>query len=61
MIPHLSEILVVAAVAALFFGARRIPEIVRAFGLGLREFRNAVRDDDAGPAEKKRRSEKTKR
>jgi TatA/E family protein of Tat protein translocase len=38
----LQEILVIAAVALLVFGPGRLPELSRAVGRGMREFRKAV-------------------
>jgi len=38
------EILLVFLVVLLLFGARRLPEVGKAFGKGIREFRNAVKD-----------------
>ena len=36
------EILLIAVVVLLIFGAKKLPEIGRAFGNGLREFRKAT-------------------
>ncbi|MFQ5905568.1 MAG: twin-arginine translocase TatA/TatE family subunit [bacterium] len=38
------EILLIFLVVLLLFGARRLPEVGKAFGKGIREFRNAVKD-----------------
>lgn len=38
------EILLVALVVLLFFGARRLPGIFRGVGEGIREFKRATRD-----------------
>ncbi|MBX6351046.1 MAG: twin-arginine translocase TatA/TatE family subunit [Clostridia bacterium] len=38
----IGEILVVAVAALLLFGPRRLPEIGRALGNGLREFRDSL-------------------
>lgn len=56
MIPGvgLTEVLVVAVLVALVFGARRIPEVFRGVGEGLREFRRAVRDPGEESTGKKR-------
>lgn len=39
-----TEILLIAAVILLFFGARRIPQMFRGMGEGIREFKKATRD-----------------
>jgi sec-independent protein translocase protein TatA len=38
------EILLIFLVVLLLFGARRLPEVGKAFGRGIREFRKAVKD-----------------
>jgi sec-independent protein translocase protein TatA len=40
------EILIIALVVVLLFGARRIPEIGRGIGEGIRSFRSAIKGDD---------------
>ena len=40
-----TEFLVVVLVVAVIFGPRRIPEVFRGLGEGLREFRSALRND----------------
>ncbi|MGB3466842.1 MAG: twin-arginine translocase TatA/TatE family subunit [Cyclobacteriaceae bacterium] len=38
------EWLVLGLVVVVFFGAKRIPEIARGFGKGIREFKDATKD-----------------
>jgi len=38
------EILIVAAIVLLLFGGRKIPEVMRGLGKGVREFRKAKSD-----------------
>jgi len=38
------EILIILAVVLLLFGAKRLPEIARGMGKGIREFKTAVKD-----------------
>lgn len=42
--PGLPEILVIFLFVLLFFGAKRIPEIARGLGKGIREFKDATRE-----------------
>lgn len=48
------EVMLILAVLALLFGARKLPELGRGLGDGIRNFRSAMRDvhaaDDAAPA-----------
>ena len=41
------EILLIALVIILLFGARKLPEIGRGLGEGIRSFKTAMRGDDA--------------
>jgi sec-independent protein translocase protein TatA len=47
------ELLIILAVLLLLFGARRLPEMGRSLGRGMREFKDAVtgKDEDEEPAE----------
>lgn len=38
------EIFLVALFVLLFFGARKIPELMRGLGQGINEFKNATKD-----------------
>ena len=40
------EILLVFALVVLFFGAKRIPQIARGVGEGIRNFRTSVKDGE---------------
>lgn len=39
-----TEIIIIAIFVLIFFGAKRIPELARGLGQGLKEFRQASRD-----------------
>ncbi len=38
------ELVVIALVVVIFFGAKKIPEIARGFGKGIREFKDATKE-----------------
>jgi len=40
-----TELIVIALVVIILFGGRKIPELVRAMGDAVKEFRGAVKDD----------------
>ena len=46
------EILVVLVVVLLLFGGKKIPELMKGLGSGIKEFKNAAKDDSQ-PADKK--------
>src|SRR4029078_2153725 len=44
----LPEILVVLVIALIIFGPKRLPELGRSVGKGIREFRSSISGDDEG-------------
>ena len=38
------EIIIILVIVLLLFGGKKLPELARCLGLGLREFKNASRD-----------------
>jgi sec-independent protein translocase protein TatA len=45
------ELLIILAVAVLLFGGRKIPEVAKGLGEGIKNFKNALKSDDK-PEEK---------
>ncbi len=43
--PGVPQIILIAIVILLLFGGRKIPELMRGLGRGIKEFRNASNDD----------------
>ncbi|ARD47998.1 Sec-independent protein translocase TatA [Sporosarcina sp. P37] len=59
MAPGIGSLLIIAVIALLIFGPKKLPEIGKAFGSSLREFKNATKgltddDDDVKKAEDKK-------
>jgi sec-independent protein translocase protein TatA len=48
----LTEILIIVGVILLLFGGKKIPELMKGLGSGIKEFKNAAKDDKQ-PADKK--------
>ena len=42
------ELLVILAIGVLLFGGRKIPELAKGLGEGIRNFRSALKGDDPG-------------
>jgi len=42
-----SEILIIALVIVLLFGAAKLPQLARGMGDSIKEFRKAVKEEDA--------------
>ena len=47
------ELIVIFLVVLLLFGANKLPEVGRALGQGIQEFRKALRGEEGNPPEKK--------
>jgi sec-independent protein translocase protein TatA len=54
----LTEILVIVGIVILLFGGKKIPELMKGLGSGIKEFKNAAKDDQSAPA--KKQEEETK-
>ncbi|WP_294284342.1 twin-arginine translocase TatA/TatE family subunit [uncultured Chryseobacterium sp.] len=46
------HILIVAIILLLLFGGKKIPELMRGVGSGIKEFKDAVKEEDKPGAEK---------
>jgi sec-independent protein translocase protein TatA len=44
------ELVLILLIVLVIFGARRLPEIGRGLGRGIREFKKGAKDDDPGEA-----------
>ncbi len=42
----LPELLIILGIAVLLFGGRKIPEVAKGLGEGIRNFKNALKHDD---------------
>jgi sec-independent protein translocase protein TatA len=40
----MQELLLIGVFALIFFGAKKVPEFMKGFGKGIREFRNGVKE-----------------
>ncbi len=53
------HILIVAILLVLLFGGKKIPELMRGVGSGIKEFKDAVKEEDKPGSEKKPTSNDT--
>jgi sec-independent protein translocase protein TatA len=54
------QIILVLAIILLLFGGKKIPELMKGLGSGVKEFKNAAKDDQAADKKKKRITLKSK-
>ena len=47
-----TELLVVLGVAVLLFGGKKIPEVAKGLGEGIKNFKQAIKTEDDTPAKK---------
>ena len=51
------EVLILLAIILLFFGAKRIPELARSFGVGAKELKKAASEEDEKQARERHKIE----
>jgi sec-independent protein translocase protein TatA len=44
--PSMPELLIILAIVVLLFGAKKIPDLAKGMGKGIKDFKKAIRDDD---------------
>ena len=49
----LPELMVILVVAVLLFGGKKIPELAKGLGEGIRNFKESMKDPNAPPDDKK--------
>ncbi len=45
------QVLLIIAVILLIFGGKKLPELMKGFGEGIKEFKKSVKDDDSKPSD----------
>ncbi|MBC7928581.1 MAG: twin-arginine translocase TatA/TatE family subunit [Bryobacteraceae bacterium] len=55
---QLPELMVILGIAVLLFGGKKIPEVARGLGEGIKNFKNALKAEDkpASPVEEKKQA-----
>lgn len=51
MMPGWSEWLIILLIILLLFGAKRLPDIAKSLGKGIREFKKAFKGEDDDPSD----------
>lgn len=46
------ELIVILGIAVLLFGGKKIPEVAKGLGEGIKNFKNAMKDDNKPPENK---------
>jgi len=44
--PSMPELLIVLAIVVLLFGAKKIPDLAKGMGKGIKDFKKAIKEDD---------------
>ncbi|MBE9575770.1 twin-arginine translocase TatA/TatE family subunit [Flavobacterium proteolyticum] len=50
-----TQVILIIAIIVLLFGGKKIPELMKGIGTGIKEFKNAAKDDQ--PANSKKQEE----
>lgn len=51
---QLPELMVIMGIAVLLFGGKKIPEVAKGLGEGIRNFKNALKSEDKTTVEEKK-------
>ena len=49
--PSMPELLIVLAIVVLLFGAKKIPDLAKGMGRGIKDFKKAIKEDEEDPKE----------
>lgn len=49
--PSMPELLIVLAIVVLLFGAKKIPDLAKGMGKGIKDFKQAMKEDEEEPKE----------
>ena len=44
--PGMPEMLIILAIVVLLFGAKKIPDLAKGMGKGIKDFKKAIKEDD---------------
>lgn len=53
------HLLIVAVIVLILFGGKKIPEMMKGLGSGIKEFKDAVKEDDKKPTEESKNNTST--
>ncbi|AZB21559.1 twin-arginine translocase TatA/TatE family subunit [Kaistella haifensis] len=53
------HLLIVAVIVLILFGGKKIPEMMKGLGSGIKEFKDAVKEDDKKPSEESKNNTNT--
>jgi sec-independent protein translocase protein TatA len=53
---HLPELMVIMGIAVLLFGGKKIPEVAKGLGEGIRNFKSALKGEEKQAAEEKKQA-----
>ena len=57
--PSMPELLIILAIVVLLFGAKKIPELAKGLGSGIKNFKKAMREDEEEVTASKEKIEKS--
>lgn len=51
-VPSMPELLIILAIVVLLFGAKKIPDLAKGIGKGIKSFKSEMKEDEVVEAEK---------
>jgi len=58
--PSMPELLIILAIVVLLFGAKKIPELAKGMGKGIKEFKGAMKEGEEDEVKEIAKKEETK-
>jgi len=58
--PSMPELLIILAIVVLLFGAKKIPDLAKGMGKGIKDFKKAIKDDEEKVADAKEIKDESK-
>lgn len=52
-VPSMPELLIILAIVVLLFGAKKIPDLAKGIGKGIKSFKKEMQDDEVASSEDK--------
>ncbi|MCB1187017.1 twin-arginine translocase TatA/TatE family subunit [bacterium] len=57
-VPGGQELIIILIVVLILFGGTKLPQLMRGMGTGIKEFKQAIKDDDDKPSDEQSQDDK---
>ena len=56
-VPSMPELLIILAIVVLLFGAKKIPDLAKGIGKGIKSFKNEMKEDEVAKEEAEKKTQ----